>query len=139
MKYAVIQNGVITNFVEWDGASPWTPPTSATVAPFSGTGDIGWLWNNGTPVNPNPPAAAPPVVPQFIQRSQGIRQLNAIGKLSQALAVLNSATPLQQQLWYSPTWGRNDPDLTGLAKSALGMTDTDIDNFFLAASQITNA
>lgn len=29
--YAVVQNGVVTNLVEWDGASDWAPPNGATL------------------------------------------------------------------------------------------------------------
>ena len=29
--YAVIENGVVVNSVEWDGVSPWTPPDGTTL------------------------------------------------------------------------------------------------------------
>lgn len=34
MNYAIIQNGTVINTIEWDGVSPWQPPTGTTVVPI---------------------------------------------------------------------------------------------------------
>lgn len=31
MAYAIVQNGVVVNTIEWDGSSAWTPPAGASV------------------------------------------------------------------------------------------------------------
>lgn len=31
MNYAIVQNGVVVNTIEWDGSSAWTPPAGASV------------------------------------------------------------------------------------------------------------
>ncbi len=60
MRYAIINNNVIENFVDWDGASPSTLPSGRTIALAQNVfANIGWFWNNGAPTDPNPPA--PPV------------------------------------------------------------------------------
>jgi hypothetical protein len=30
MTYAIIQNGVVVNTIEWDGVTPWQPPAGTT-------------------------------------------------------------------------------------------------------------
>lgn len=49
MSYAIIQNGTVINTVEWDGASPWTPPSGATVIeiPQGAQVGIGSTYANG--------------------------------------------------------------------------------------------
>lgn len=29
MRYAIVENGAVTNFVVWDGETPYTPPDGA--------------------------------------------------------------------------------------------------------------
>lgn len=29
--YAIVQNGVVQNVMEWDGISPWVPPAGSTI------------------------------------------------------------------------------------------------------------
>lgn len=53
IRYVIVINNVIVNAIKWDGVTAWSPPAGATVVP-SDLGDIGWTWNNGAPVNPNP-------------------------------------------------------------------------------------
>ena len=31
MTYAIVQNGVVVNTVEWDGVTPWTPPLDTSI------------------------------------------------------------------------------------------------------------
>ena len=65
--YAVVINNVVWNLVEWDGISPSILPQGAIQAlvPASVAVNPGWTWNNGSPVNPNPPpiiVVPPPVI-----------------------------------------------------------------------------
>lgn len=61
-RYAVISTNIIENLVEWDGGPQWSPPpgTTAELVPDNIAIGIGWTWNNGHPVDPNPPPAPPP-------------------------------------------------------------------------------
>jgi len=66
MKYALVSNNQIVNIIEWDGdTKTWQPPENLTVHKLEGPISIGWLWNNGNPVDPNPPA--PPPEPVQVQ------------------------------------------------------------------------
>lgn len=44
----------IVNAVIWDGVSDWSPPPGHSVY-RAWPVYIGWLWNNGEQVDPNPP------------------------------------------------------------------------------------
>ena len=61
MNYAMVQNGVIVNIVDWDGVTPYTPPEGCELHQWDGPMDIGWLWVDGAPIDPNPPALEPEV------------------------------------------------------------------------------
>lgn len=58
MRYAIVKDNVIIDAAEWDGVTSWTPP-EGTTAHAHATGQIGWLWNDGTPISkvplPSPP------------------------------------------------------------------------------------
>lgn len=93
MRYAVILANVVTNLVEWDGGSGWTPPpgTTAALAPKDIVVSIGWLWNNGHPVDPNPPPPAPPPDPSAAARALELRRAQELEKspnLSDQLAAV---------------------------------------------------
>lgn len=58
--YAIIENGVVTNIVEWDGISNWSPPTGTTLAqiPDGTSTGIGSTYIDGvfgSPINIPPP------------------------------------------------------------------------------------
>ena len=59
MRYAIIRDGVVENIAEWDGEAAWSPPpgTTAELAEQVTVG-IGWQWNDGQPIDPNPPTPA---------------------------------------------------------------------------------
>jgi hypothetical protein len=60
MEYAVIENGVVTNTVIWDGITDWAPPEGSSLEPIpDGTmAGIGWTYLAGTFTAP-PPQAPP--------------------------------------------------------------------------------
>jgi hypothetical protein len=46
--YAVIDsNGNVTNMVEWDGVTQWTPGTGFTAVPATANASIGGTYSNG--------------------------------------------------------------------------------------------
>ena len=54
MNYAVVQDGVIVNIIDWHGVTPYTPPEGCELYQWDGLISIGWAWVDGAPVNPNP-------------------------------------------------------------------------------------
>ncbi len=76
-RYAIIINNIIANLVEWGGGPDWSPPAGSTaeLAPMSCS--IGWLWNNGNPVDPNPPPIPPPD-PLDGERGLLLRRIDAL-------------------------------------------------------------
>lgn len=59
MTYAMVKDGVIVNVIDWDGVTPYTPPEGCVLYPWDGPMNIGWLWEDGHPVDPNPPPPPP--------------------------------------------------------------------------------
>lgn len=49
MNYAIVQNGIVVNTIEWDGVSPWQPPAGASVVliPDGAYVGIGSTYSNG--------------------------------------------------------------------------------------------
>lgn len=60
MNYVMIQNGVVINIVDWDGITPYNAPDDCQLHSWQDAVDIGWLWVDGAPVNPNPPIESTP-------------------------------------------------------------------------------
>lgn len=60
MRYVIIYNNTVTNIVQWDGNTAWTPPARHSVVQSDVLCNIGWNWNDGVPIDPNPPP--PPIV-----------------------------------------------------------------------------
>ena len=64
MNYCMVQSGVVVNIIDWDGTTPYTPPEGSELHAVDGPVNIGWLWVDGAPVDPNPPPPPPePVTP----------------------------------------------------------------------------
>lgn len=60
LSYALITNNTVTNVVVWDGSTPYTPPTGATLELLSllpQGASIGWTFNGSTW---SPPSIVPP-------------------------------------------------------------------------------
>lgn len=51
--YAVVENGIVTNIVTWDGATPWSPVSGEAILVEDSAG-IGWTYSGGKFINPNP-------------------------------------------------------------------------------------
>jgi hypothetical protein len=49
MNYAIVENGVVTNVVDWDGITPWVPPAGSTavIIPDGSYAGIGSSYSNG--------------------------------------------------------------------------------------------
>ena len=56
MYYLLVKDGIIENAIDYDGVSPYTPPDGYELVTTNEFYNIGWLWVDGHPVDPNPPA-----------------------------------------------------------------------------------
>lgn len=72
-RYAVIQGGVCTNIVQWDGTASWAPPAGAQVVPYN-------------------PASHVINVPVDIQNAQTLRD-KAVTALAANATFLGTAKP----------------------------------------------
>jgi hypothetical protein len=54
MNYAMVQNGVVVNVIDWDGVASYTPPEGCELHAWEGPINIGWAWVAGAPVDPSP-------------------------------------------------------------------------------------
>lgn len=75
MKKVIVRSNVVENVgVLGDNDGP--PPQGTIVHPFNGFVSVGWLWNNGNPIDPNPPP--PPVVVDQADLDRWDRKLRAL-------------------------------------------------------------
>lgn len=100
---------------------------------FSGTvpdGDAAqWRWSNGQIV-------AVPVVPASVTPRQVRLLLLSQNLLTQVEAIIAASDEATKITWqYASEFRRNDPLLEALAQQ-LGLTDEQVDGFFIAAAQL---
>ena len=60
MHVVIVRDNVVEN-ISVPGPDDGPPPEGATAHEFDGFVSIGWLWNDGNPVDPNPPPAPEPI------------------------------------------------------------------------------
>lgn len=63
-RYAIVENGVVTNVILWDGIAPYSPLSGEVVGPIADDVAIGWTYSNGTfaaPITPTEESTEPPV------------------------------------------------------------------------------
>lgn len=95
---------------------------------------------SGHPVLVDPPLS-PPAIPQCVTRAQGKAALIGAGLWTQVLAYVDGiADPTQQALARvalddTTEWRRDSPFLAAAA-TALGLTDQQLDDLFVAAAAI---
>lgn len=69
MIYAVVQDAVVVNVIEWDGVTPYAPPEGCELHRCEETPGIGWAWVDGAPVDPNPPPPPPEPVASVAEQN----------------------------------------------------------------------
>lgn len=81
--------------------------------------------------------APPPYIPQQITPYQGKAQLLTEGMLSDVEAIVSTSTdPYLKLAWNNAImWERQSPMIASVA-AAMGMTDAEVDDLFVAAAQI---
>ncbi|MGI4850227.1 MAG: hypothetical protein ACRYGK_19130 [Janthinobacterium lividum] len=135
--YAIIENGLVTNKVIWDGLTPWATPAGQSAIELSEgvTANIGYSYAGGVfaALAVVVPPPAPPAVPQSCTRKQGNLALLELGYLDEVESVIASA-PRNVQIAYNDatTFERADPFLQMLA-SDVGFTDAQLDQLFTLA------
>lgn len=126
-------NTVVNVIVATPGVD--TPPSGTTLV-VSETAGIGWVWNGTTFSGPNPPTPTGPIVPQSITPRQCRLLLLQQGLLSTVEAMIAQQDEAKRITWeYALEFRRDDPLLTQLATN-LGLTSQQIDEFFIAASNL---
>jgi hypothetical protein len=140
-KYAIIQNNVVQNIIEWDGVSEFQPPDGTIMIPAEDAISVGSR------------AGAPGTIPDISDR-QFFQQAAVMGLITQdeALqAVKVGAIPAALQsivdaitdpnakfaatmLLAGATVFQRDNALTNQVGVAMGWTSAQLDDFFLAAA-----
>jgi hypothetical protein len=83
-----------------------------------------------------PYVAPPPPLPTQVTPRQARLALNAAGLLASTEALINAADPATKITWeYATVFERHNPLIVNLG-AQLNLTDEQIDNLFLAASQL---
>lgn len=137
-RYALVDNSnKAVNFITWDGVTAFDYGQGKGFKLVSLDGieryDIGWTWNGSTFVPPTPTVE----VPKSITPRQCRLILYQQGLLPTVEAMIQSSTEDVRITWeYALEFRRDDPLLTQLAAN-LGLTSQQIDEFFIAASQIS--
>ena len=132
MRYAIVQNGTVTNVVKSAGAlaENWIQSDSA---------GIGDTYENDQFTAPEPPPAA---IPKSVSMDQARKAmvLGGVSMASVATAISGIEDATQRELaqidWEcSTTVRRTSPLITSLGPS-LNLTDAQIDALFIAASSL---
>ena len=95
-----------------------------------------WLAKGNTPEPYTPP---PPPTPTTVTRFQALAVLAAGGYLGTVRTYINTLDQnnVQRLAWENATdWERSSPTLNALAQM-LGLTDTQVDELFVAAAQVS--
>jgi hypothetical protein len=91
----------------------------------------------GTVIDPY--VAPPPPIPATVTRFQALAVLAAGGYLDTVRTYINTLDQnnVQRLAWENATdWERTSPTLNALA-TMLGLTDTEVDDLFVAAAQVS--
>jgi len=137
MRIHIIENNIIINTIEASSIASAQSYFPQAICIQATVGTVGDSYVNSQIV----PKAAPTIVPQSVTRRQALQELLISGKLSLVQPAINSITgPLQRGLAQiefdeSQVFERNRPLLISLCHG-IGMTDSQIDELFIAASRL---
>lgn len=133
MAWLLVKDGKIVNTIEYDESHPYIPDDGSTLVQYDGAYNIGWDWDGNKAVEPLPP---PPKIPKSVTPRQVRLLLLQQGLLSQVEATIATMDQATQITWqYAIEFHRDDPLLNALANQ-LGLTEQQVDEFFIAAYQL---
>lgn len=137
MRAHVVENGVVVNTIEVDALDVFDGLVDGSV------GGIGWTYDGSTFTAPAPPEVDPvSAVPESISRAQGKAALVNAGYWAAVTAHVAAVEDETQRalaeiaLNDTQEW-RRDSAFLGTLAAALGLTDAQLDELFVAAAQIT--
>ena len=126
--------GTVVNVVQAEPADASAIWGASAVAGASAA--IGDTWDGSQFVKPQV-APLPPTVPASVSPYQARQALNVAGLLDAVEAAVAAADRSVQIAWeYATTIERGSPFISAM-KSAIGLTDQQLDDLFIAAAQIT--
>ena len=134
-KYAIIDaSNKAVNFVTWDGVTQvnWGTGNRAVEIPADTAYGHGWTWDGSTFVEPTPVVSVPKsITPR--QCRLILLQQDLLASVEAMIAQQDEATRITWE--FASEFKRDDPLLNQLG-IALGLTQQQIDEFFIAAAQI---
>jgi len=90
----IVRDNIIENIVV-KGPEDGPPPKGTSAHEFDGFVSIGWLWNDGHPTDPNPPAPHPE--PSYLAKRQAaypqMADFDTIGAWIEACDAVNAKYP----------------------------------------------
>ena len=143
MNHAIVENGLVSNIIVWDGDTAiWSPPEGQSAVALSDDSPvvIGWSYSGTDFAAPPAPPAVPAPVPFSVTKRQGRLALLAAGKLSavtDAIAALPSPQKDEAQIeWDDATsYERASPFVAMLAEK-IGLDDAALDALFTQAATL---
>ncbi len=132
--YAYIDlNGRAVNFVSGDAFPEIVPEDCTAVELNQPNYGYGWLWDGTALVDDVSP---PPEIPRSVTPRQVRLLLLSQGLLDQVEAIIAASDKATQITWeFATEFRRDNPLLLALGYN-LGLTDEQIDQFFIAAAQL---
>lgn len=137
MKAAIVNNvnNIVDNVIVWTQGD--TVPEGFTAIELDDNHVVGagWEWISGTEFfDPTPVLPPQPFVPGLVSARQARLVLLNQGLLANVEAMIAQQDEATRITWeYATEFRRNDPLLISLAAN-LGLTDEEIDDFFIQAA-----
>lgn len=125
MRYAIVNDGVVTNVAVSDA-----PLESNWIA--SDVAQVGWTFDGQAFAAPEPVV----VVPEVVSMRQARLALLAAGLLDDVEAAIAAAPQGARIEWEYATEVRRDYGLVLTLAPALGLTDRQLDDLFVAAASL---
>lgn len=137
MRALVIENEIVVNFIEVEDLD--FPVERGQFLVSSNEGGVGWSYRDGAlrppEVEPEPPEI---LVPAVVSRFQARMALREAGLFERAVALMSLPdTPIAVvEAWDSAQEFRRESENVRTMASALGLSESKLDDLFVAASGI---